>query len=117
MQAQVLTGATHFSVVAEGFAKGLKAVFGKPSIFETMLQAVQAQGIESAINLYHDLNQNEFDRYNFGESELNTLGLYLLANDQAREAIEVFKQNLIAYPNSQKAHEGLGQAYRMSKDE
>jgi hypothetical protein len=113
MQAEVLTGATHFSVVAEGFAKGLKAVFGKPSIFETILRAIQTRGLPHAIALYHNLKQNEFDRYNFGESELNTLGLYLLANNQAREAIEVFKQNLVAYPNSWKTYDGLGQAYRM----
>jgi len=116
MQTQVMTGATHFSVVAEGLTRGLKSVFGKPSIFETLLKAIQAQGIERAVSLYQDLKQNEFDRYNFGESELNTLGLYLLANDQAHEAIEVFKQNLVAYPNSWKAHDGLGQAYRMSGD-
>ncbi|MBI4788805.1 MAG: alpha/beta hydrolase [Chloroflexi bacterium] len=112
MQTQVLTGATHFSVVAEGLARGLKAVFGKPSLFETLLRAIQAQGIEFALNLYHDLKQNEFDRYNFAESELNALGLYLLANNQVSEAIEVFKQNLVAYPNSWKARDGLGQAYR-----
>lgn len=115
MQAQVLKG-THFSVAAEGLARGLKAVFGKPSIFETMLRAIQTQGIESAVSLYHDLKTNEFDRYNFAESELNTLGLYLLANDQAHEAIQIFRKNLIAYPESRKAHEGLGQAYQASGD-
>jgi predicted alpha/beta superfamily hydrolase len=116
IQAQVMTGATHFSVVAEGLARGLKAVFGKPSIFETLLRAIQAQGIERAIGLYQDLWKNEPDRYNFAESELNTLGLYLLANNQVREAIEVFNLNLTVYPNSRKAYDGLGQAYRMSGD-
>ena len=66
MQAQVMTGATHFSVVAEGLARGLKAVFGKPSIFETLLAAIQTQGIGRALSVYQDLRKNESDRYNFG---------------------------------------------------
>jgi hypothetical protein len=116
MQAHIIAGATHFSVVAEGFARGLKSVFGKPSIFETLLRAIQTHGIAPAIDLYRNLKQNQFDQYNFAESELNTLGQYLLANHQAREAIEVFQQNLATYPNSRRAREGLTQADRMIND-
>ena len=116
MEWEVLNGGTHFSVVAEGLAKGLKAVFGKKSTFETMLRAIQEEGFEFAVNLYHALKKNEFDRYNFAENELNHLGLYLLASNQVSEAIEVFKLNVAAYPNAWKTYDSLGKAYGISGD-
>jgi len=112
LRAEVLAGATHFSAVAEAFAKGVKAVFGRPSTFERLLRATQERGIESAIGLYREVRRQEPGGHNVHESELNTLGLYLLANQQPREAMAVFEENLIAYPDSLKAREGLAQAHR-----
>ncbi len=113
---EVMKGGSHLSTPAEGLAKGLRSVFGAKSIFETMLAAFRVKGFEFAVDLYHDLKEKEFDKYNFAENELNGLGYYLLASDQVNEAIEILRLNVAAYPNAWNAYDSLGEAYMISGD-
>ncbi|WP_373016053.1 serine hydrolase [Mucilaginibacter sp.] len=72
----------------------------------------KAQGIDSAITLYNRIkmssNKNDF---NYAESELNTLGYYLLRSGHEQDAIKIFSLNTITYPGSFNAYDSLGEAY------
>src|SRR4030095_1030829 len=49
--------------------------------------------------------------YNFSEAELNQLGYQLLRTGKPREAIEIFKLNVEAYPQSFNTYDSLAEAY------
>lgn len=72
------------------------------------------QGIESAIKQYHQMKRNKVD---FIESELNSLGYQLLGIKNIEAAIEIFKLNVEAHPESFNVYDSLGEAYMLSGDD
>src|SRR5205085_12294894 len=96
----------------------LNIINGKPyslpksSIAETMYVAITKQGIQAAIKSYESLRAANDATYDFGESELNALGYQLLNGDhKMSDAIEVFRLNTSAHPNSSNTFDSLGEAY------
>ncbi|MGB7062177.1 MAG: serine hydrolase [Candidatus Zixiibacteriota bacterium] len=72
------------------------------------------KGIEAAIEQYREMKRNETE---FSESALNTLGYQLLGIKKSRAAIEIFKLNVEAYPESFNVYDSLGEAYMMSGED
>jgi CubicO group peptidase (beta-lactamase class C family) len=72
------------------------------------------QGIVSAIKHYHKMKKN---KVYFTESELNALGYQLLGIKQIKAAIEIFKLNVEAYPESFNVYDSLGEAYMINGDD
>jgi glyoxylase-like metal-dependent hydrolase (beta-lactamase superfamily II) len=90
----------------------------KPSISEPLTSTILEQGQEAAVEQYRDLKENQPESYNFGEGELNTLGYQLLRRDMLEAAVEVFKLNVKAFPNSANPCDSLGEGYAaMGKQE
>jgi tetratricopeptide (TPR) repeat protein len=83
----------------------------KKSIAAVLLKTIFHKGAESAIRLYHDLKANHAPEYSFGEIELNLLGYELLRQNEVKEAIEIFKLNVKAYPQAWNVYDSLGEAY------
>ncbi len=80
---------------------------------EKLYGVIHASGIQAATQLY-DLLKTSAD-YDLGESELNTLGYQLLYGDnQAKDAIAIFKLNATEHPLSSNACDSLAEAYRKS---
>ncbi len=50
------------------------------------------------------------------EAQLNTLGYRLLGLQRVKDAIEIFRPNVAAYPRSANAHDSLGEAYMTDGD-
>jgi len=72
----------------------------------------KADGIDSAIALYgHIKSSTDSSSFNFAESELNTLGYYLLRSGHDQDAIKVFRLNTNTYPISFNVYDSLGEAY------
>ena len=84
---------------------------GKKSISETLTYTIMEKGIEAAIEQYQDLKNNQPDSYNFAENDLNMLGYQLIWRDMNEAALEVFKLNIQAYPQSANLYDSLGEAY------
>ncbi|MFC2080575.1 serine hydrolase, partial [Bacteroidota bacterium] len=84
------------------------------SIAEKIGRTILTEGINIAINQYHDLKTNQKDSYNFSEDELNYLGYQLLDMNKVREAIEIFKLNVTEYPNAFNTYDSLGEAYMIN---
>lgn len=86
----------------------------KRSVTEALLPIITEKGIESALQSYRSLKQS--NDYYVSESQLNGLGYRLLNMKKFREAIEIFKLNVEAYPQSANVYDSLGEAYMMKGD-
>ena len=79
-----------------------------------LYSAIVREGIESAIERYRQMKRNEI---NFTESELNTLGYQLLGIKKIEAAIEIFRLNVEAYPESFNVYDSLAEAYMVSQND
>ena len=86
----------------------------KRPVAEALLSIITEKGIESALQSYRALKQSS--DYYVSESQLNVLGYRLLSMKKVREAIEIFKLNVEAYPQSASVYDSLGEAYMMDGD-
>ncbi len=86
----------------------------KQSITEALFPIITEKGIESALGQYRTLKQS--NDYYVSESQLNALGYRLLSMRKVREAIEILKLNVEAYPQSANVYDSLGEAYIINGD-
>jgi 3-oxoadipate enol-lactonase len=68
-------------------------------------------GVDAAAKYYNDKRRSEPGIILFDENEMNSLGYRFLQNGKTIDAIEVFKLNVIAYPESWNVYDSLGEAY------
>ena len=81
---------------------------------DTLFRQIAEKGTDSAISLYRTLRlSNDFYAT---ENMLNGLGYRLLNLKQIKEAIEIFKLNVEAYPQSANVYDSLGEAYMLNGD-
>lgn len=86
--------------------------FPKIPVSAWLYNKIEEGTIDSAIVAYHSLkNSIEGRDYNFTESELNSLGYYLLRTKRIQDAINIFLLNTKEYPESANTHDSLGEAY------
>ncbi len=83
----------------------------KLALGDTLLVTIFETGIDSAINQYNYLKKNMGDEYDFREPQLNMLGYLLLRNRMIKEAVEIFKLNAEAYPESANVYDSLAEGY------
>ena len=60
------------------------------------------------------MKRNHSDKYDFSEAQLNGLGYDLLREKKVSEAIEIFKLNVVAYPQGYNTYDSLGEAYMIA---
>ena len=84
----------------------------KPSIAGALYDTLKVRGITAAVTQYRDLKSNHAQDYGFEEPVLDQLGHQLLERKKVREAIEIFKLNVEAYPASADVYDSLGEAYK-----
>jgi len=68
-------------------------------------------GVERAVQMFHDTRQHDPKAFLFPEGVMNLLGYDRLQAGQKKDAIELFKLNIEAYPTSANAYDSLGDAY------
>ena len=83
----------------------------KISIVSVLGKTIAEKGIDAGIAQYRDLKAKQASTYDFAEAELNQLGYQLLRSGKAREAIEIFKVNVEAYPQAFNTYDSLAEAY------
>ncbi|MEJ2614263.1 MAG: alpha/beta fold hydrolase [Ignavibacteriaceae bacterium] len=70
-----------------------------------------SQGVIAAAKYYQDKYESEPGIILFDENEMNSLGYQFLQSGKIKDAIEVFKLNTVAYPESWNVYDSLGEAY------
>src|SRR6185369_15707249 len=83
----------------------------KISIVSILENTIKEKGIEAGIAQYRDLKAKQAATYDFSESELNQLGYRLLQAGKLKEAVEIFKLNVEAYPQAPNTYDSLAEAY------
>ena len=83
----------------------------KISIVSILENTINEKGIEAGIAQYRDLKAKQSTTYDFAEPELNQLGYRLLRSGKSKEAIEIFKLNVEAYPQAFNTYDSLAEAY------
>jgi tetratricopeptide (TPR) repeat protein len=83
-------------------------------IADVLHKTTAEKGIEAALAQYRDLKSNQAKVYDFAEPELNMLGYRLLQEKKLKEAIEIFKLNVEAYPKGFNTYDSLGEAYMVN---
>jgi len=83
----------------------------KMSIIPVLSKTIAEKGIDAGIAEYRELKAKQEATYDFAEPELNRLGYQLLQSGKAREAIEIFKLNVEAYPQGFNTYDSLAEAY------
>lgn len=108
-----------FGMIAGLFAVGsaiwvpqVKAGYDpRTSVSQTLAATLASQGVDRAVQQYHDLKRNSPAAYNFDEAELNALGYDLLRAKKFPEAIRIFQLNIETYPQAANPYDSLGEAY------
>lgn len=85
---------------------------GKPLGFEltseeNLINLITTDGVQNAVRAY----QNNPKEYAFTERALNTIGYQFLRQKETKDAIEIFKLIVEAYPKSANAYDSLAEAY------
>ena len=83
----------------------------KLALGDTLLVTIFESGIDSAITQYYYLRDNMHEEYDFREAQLNMLGYLLMRNQMNKEAVEIFKLNAQAYPESSNVYDSLAEGY------
>lgn len=73
-------------------------------------EIIKSSGIEAAQKKYLEFRANNSE-YFFDDAAFNALGYRLMGNNQLNEAIEVFKWNVEAHPDSWNVYDSLAEAY------
>jgi len=93
------------------FAGNTSQDAAKESIAEVLFKTITEKDVQSAIEQYLNLKKNHPLSYDFAELELNRLGYRLINMGRVKDAIEVFKLNVEAYPDAFNTYDSLGEAY------
>ncbi len=88
----------------------------KKPISVALAEALQKNDSPAAVQRYRELKSKESAAWDFREPELSGLGYQLLEAKRYKDAIEILKLNLEAYPKSSNAHDSLAEAYMRNSD-
>lgn len=88
----------------------------KRAIADVMIETIGKEGVAAALAQYRELKARQFDAYDFSEKELNSLGYALLGDGRTGDAIELFKLNVEAFPESGNVYDSLAEGYMKAGD-
>jgi CubicO group peptidase (beta-lactamase class C family) len=77
--------------------------------YPVIRKLIETVGLEAGIEEYKEWKAREPEL--FKERLLNNLGYYFLGKNKHAEAIEIFRLNVEAFPNSANVYDSLGEAY------
>ena len=110
----------YFEKDAQGGVSGMKVDaadrFQRGELAAGIIEAtIQAEGLAAGLEKYHALKASNNKELLFSEPSINRLGYRLLTAGKVKEAIEIFKLNVSAYPQSFNVYDSLADAYMNDK--
>jgi putative CocE/NonD family hydrolase len=107
----ILLGASASAVIPGPGAALQDAQAPKPTIKTVLHEVLDDGNVSEAVRLYRRLKADSPDAYDFAERWLNELGLDLIDEGRTKDAIEIFKLNIEAYPGAWNTYDSLGYGY------
>jgi hypothetical protein len=95
----------------------LKAIFGysaRRELTDLLMEALNANDIALAARRFREYRADPANAYLNVEGAMNTFGYSLIGMNRLPHAIEIFKLNVEAYPQSSNVYDSLGEAYMKS---
>lgn len=86
----------------------------KAPLASKLLEIIATKGIDAGVTFFKKNKNNE--DYNVNENDMNQAGYQLLMTDKIKEAIQVFKLNMEAYPKSANVYDSYAEALMKSGD-
>jgi len=77
---------------------------------------LNAQGVAKAVDMFTQKRDKDDSWIPFDEKQMNLLAYQYLQAGKTKEAIELFKLNVSAYPESANTYDSLGEAYMINGD-
>ena len=94
---------------------GLEPPAPKQSAARMLGKLIIEKGLSEALKEFEAIKENKTD-YQLAENDMNNLGYFFLQQGKVKEAIEVFKLNVAAFPESFNVYDSLGEAYMADGD-
>ncbi len=79
-------------------------------------QVLNKQRVMEAVEMFNKKHNEDNSWIPFSEARMNALGYQKLQAGEVAEAIELFKLNVMAYPESANTYDSLGEAYMKTGD-
>ncbi|MGB7208142.1 MAG: serine hydrolase [Pyrinomonadaceae bacterium] len=89
--------------------------FGLPPAIKILRAELLKVGFEKAVDVMKALNI-KYSKYQLSEGELNQWGYVLLRQEKPKESLEIFKLNVVLYPESGNVYDSLAEAYEVNGD-
>jgi peptidylprolyl isomerase len=86
------------------------------ALSQVLSKTIDERGLDAGIAEYRSLKERGFGPLYVNEGELNNLGYRLLRQKKVKEAIEILKLNVEAYPQSANVYDSLAEAYVFTGD-
>jgi peptidylprolyl isomerase len=86
------------------------------ALSQVLSRTLADKGIDAAVAQYRELKSRGFDNLYAAEGDVNMLGYRLLQQRKTKDAIEILKLNVEAYPQSANAYDSLAEAYMVNGD-
>jgi 3-oxoadipate enol-lactonase len=77
---------------------------------------LNTKGVAEAVEMFTTKRKENKTWIPFSEAEMNVLGYQHMRSEKIKEAIELFKLNVAAYPESANTYDSLGEAYMKNGD-
>ena len=104
---------TDQEIVEQFASSSARKVPPSPSQFISILLN---NGPEAAMEIYDGVKEQNPDYSLFGSGSINGLGYRLLQQKKPGQAVEVFKFNVLAYPDDPNSYDSLGEGYMSNGD-
>mgnify|MGYP002725464991 CR=1 FL=1 len=75
------------------------------------LEILNGSGVQAAIDYFYEMKLRDSSILFFTERQINALGYKYLFEGNAKDAIELFKLNVVVYPESSNVYDSLGEGY------
>jgi pimeloyl-ACP methyl ester carboxylesterase len=79
-------------------------------------QILNTKSVAEAVEMFKRKRKEDNTWIPFSETRMNILGYQQLQAGKTKEAIEIFKLNVLAYPESANTYDSLGEAYMINGD-
>jgi 3-oxoadipate enol-lactonase len=79
-------------------------------------QILNTHSVAKAVEMFNKKRKEDNKWIPFSETRMNLLGYQYLQSSKIEEAIELFKLNVLAYPDSANTYDSLGEAYMINGD-
>ncbi len=80
------------------------------------LNIIHNKGPAEALRHFEKMRKDGIKEIPFNENKINALGYNYIRNGKIKESIELFKLNILAYPDSWNAYDSLAEAYMQNED-